>query len=246
LFHINIFLKYFPEHPNLFTLEGQIEHKIDFISKYVPSGVKLHLIGHSIGAKISVELVNHYLNDYDVSAYLLFPTLERMAQTPKGQRLALLLGPGSFRSSIRSAVVLLASVINKFPESWLISLLHWVLRVNKNLMIDEASPTIDVNVRTTLKLLQPEALERCLFMAHNELQVVGELNAEAIRKISDRLILYFGTNDHWCPLDYFDNFKRQVPEARAIVCPHQLEHAFVLNSSHHMASIVSEWLREKL
>ena len=62
------------------------------------------------------------------------------------------------------------------------------LGVNKNLMIDEASPTIDVNVRTTLKLLQPEALERCLFMAHNELQVVGELNAEAIRKISDRYL----------------------------------------------------------
>lgn len=43
-----------------------------------------------------------------------------------------------------------------------------------------------VNVRTTLKLLHPQALERSLFMAHDELQVVGALNVDHVRKHSDK------------------------------------------------------------
>ena len=37
-----------------------------------------------------------------------------------------------------------------------------------------------------MKLLHPQALERSLFMAHDELKVVGELNANDIRLHSDR------------------------------------------------------------
>lgn len=83
--------------------------------------MKLHLIGHSIGGKIAAELVKHYCNDYDINAYLLFPTLERMAQTPSGQRLRPFLGP------LRKMVVLLASVINRLPDSWVTSLLQLFL-----------------------------------------------------------------------------------------------------------------------
>ena len=59
-----------------------------------------------------------------------------------------------------------------------------------------------------------------------------------------RLVLYFGTNDHWCPLEYCHNLQRLVPEARVIICPHAFEHAFVLESSQQMADIVSEWIKE--
>lgn len=57
-----------------------------------------------------------------------------------------------------------------------------------------------------------------------------------------RLVLYFGTKDHWCPLEYCHNLQRQVPEARTIICSQQFEHAFVLKSSRQMAAIVSKWI----
>jgi len=171
------------KNPDLFTLDGQIKHKISFIDKYVGPGPKLHLVGHSIGGKIATELVKHYGSNYDVNAYLLFPTLERMAQTPSGRRLRPFLGP------LRNMVVFAASVINRLPESWVTSLLQMFLRVNRNLAVDDGSSTSDVIVRTTRKLLHPQALERCMFMAHNELQVVGELNTEEIRKFSDRSLI---------------------------------------------------------
>lgn len=108
--------------PELFTLDGQLNHKIDFVDTYVPSGVNLHFIGHSIGAKICVELVKRYRSKHNAAAYLLFPTLERMAQTPSGRKLWPILGP------LRKVVVFAASLLYRLPESWLTPVVEWAMR----------------------------------------------------------------------------------------------------------------------
>ena len=179
----------FLDSPEIFTLEGQVNHKIEFIDKYIPDGVNLHLIGHSIGAKICVELVKRYKERNNAAAYLLFPTLERMAETPQGRKMWPILGP------LRRPVILTVSLINwLMPETWLHSIVGWFLGYKAgNLAAIEnkkndinASSSVNVNVRTTVRLLHPEALERSLFMAHDEFKVVRELNAEDIRQHSDR------------------------------------------------------------
>jgi len=185
--HLLIFL--FLDNPEIFTLKGQVNHKIEFIDKFIPEGVNLHLIGHSIGAKICVELVKRYKERNNAAAYLLFPTLERMAETPQGQKMWPILGP------LRRPVILTVSLINwLMPETWLQSIVSWFLGYKAgNLAVIEntkddisASSGVHVNVRTTVRLLHPDALERSLFMAHDEFQVVRELNAEDIRQHSDR------------------------------------------------------------
>ena len=39
-------------------------------------------------------------------------------------------------------------------------------------------------------------------MGKNSLQVVDKLDFEEIKRHHRDLIIYYGTNDHWCPLDY--------------------------------------------
>lgn len=112
------------DHPELFTLEGQVVHKMHFINQYVPKDVKLHLIGHSIGSKICLELLKRFRESDDhrqAYAYLLFPTLERMAQTPNGRRMWPMLGP------LRKPLVLAVSLIYRLPELWLTTLIRWFL-----------------------------------------------------------------------------------------------------------------------
>lgn len=116
---------WFLDQPELFTLEGQVNHKIAFIETYVPADVNLHFIGHSIGSKISVELVKRYRKTHNAAGYLLFPTLERMAETPSGRKLWPMFGP------LRKTVVLAASFIYRLPESWLTTIVQWVLRKTK-------------------------------------------------------------------------------------------------------------------
>lgn len=183
-------LYFFLDCPGIFTLEGQVQHKFEFIDKYIPEGVNLHLIGHSIGAKICVELVKRYKAKHNAAAYLLFPTLERMADTPQGRKMWPLLGP------LRKPVILTVSLINwLLPETWLHSIVGWFLGYKGASLeaiegtkdgFSASSSAVHVNVRTTVRYLLPEALERSLFMAHDEFQVVRELNAEDIRQHSDR------------------------------------------------------------
>ncbi len=185
-------------------------HKMHFINQYVPKNVKLHLIGHSIGSKICIELLTRFTESGDhrqAYAYLLFPTLERMAQTPNGQRMWPILGP------LRKPLVLAVSLIYRLPESWLTALIRWFLgrhapyyenyhalvskiinsigaKIGRQAAINGSSSASAGMINTTLRLLHPQALERSLFMAHDELKVVGPLNVEHIRQHSDKYIQF--------------------------------------------------------
>lgn len=53
--------------------------QLEFIRKYIPADVKIHLVGHSIGAYISLQLFEFDdISERIHHCYLLFPTLEYM------------------------------------------------------------------------------------------------------------------------------------------------------------------------
>ena len=86
----------------LYGLDGQIRHKLAFIYATLTKDCKITFIGHSIGCQIIMELMKE-LSYEDVicdktkpvsqtisalninKAYFLFPTIERMRQTPAGR-----------------------------------------------------------------------------------------------------------------------------------------------------------------
>ena len=85
---------------DLYSLDGQIRHKIAFIEEFLPASCEITFIGHSIGCKIILEIMkelNSRQSQYKISnesvcqdqevhkSYLLFPTIERMKQTPAGR-----------------------------------------------------------------------------------------------------------------------------------------------------------------
>ena len=49
--------------PRVFTLEGQIQHKIHFIQEFIPDDVEIVLIGHSFGAYMTVEIMERLDSD---------------------------------------------------------------------------------------------------------------------------------------------------------------------------------------
>lgn len=74
------------EDPELYNLEGQILHKVEFVKQFVPESRNIYFIGHSVGAKIVLELLKHKeIETRTKKCYLLFPTLEHIAKTPNGK-----------------------------------------------------------------------------------------------------------------------------------------------------------------
>lgn len=45
---------------NLYNLAGQIEHKVDLFNNHIDKQSKLHIVGHSIGAWIVLEMVGYW------------------------------------------------------------------------------------------------------------------------------------------------------------------------------------------
>ena len=84
----------------MYGLNGQINHKMAFLDEFLPASCKITFIGHSIGCKIILEIMKelslrHNQNGKSIQtinqslsihkSYLLFPTIERMKQTPAGR-----------------------------------------------------------------------------------------------------------------------------------------------------------------
>ena len=71
---------------HLYNFKGQVEHKYDFITRFVPKDKNIYMIGHSLGAKLVIELMkNEDLCTKMQQTYLLFPTLEHMSETRNGR-----------------------------------------------------------------------------------------------------------------------------------------------------------------
>ncbi|KAJ8723996.1 hypothetical protein PYW07_007976 [Mythimna separata] len=77
----------YPRTWTLYNTEGQIEHKLDLLNNYFDKRAKLHVIGHSIGAWMLMELLhkNDHLIERLSSVNLLFPTLQNFSSTKNGK-----------------------------------------------------------------------------------------------------------------------------------------------------------------
>lgn len=71
--------------PDFYNFKGQVKHKKDFISTYIPEYKNIYLIGHSVGAKVCVELMKdpNFANRVK-QVHLVTPTLQHIANTPNG------------------------------------------------------------------------------------------------------------------------------------------------------------------
>jgi pimeloyl-ACP methyl ester carboxylesterase len=220
------------QNPELYNLDGQIEHKLAFIEKYIPENMKIILVGHSIGAKMILEILkNNDVKSRVLKAYLLFPTIERMAESPNGRLMT------GVVKHIVPVILFLVWVFTFFPvfvKKFLLSV-HFILR---------SIPTC--HVKPTMKLMNPTVLGNVFFLGMDEMEKVKELDKDSLRDLSDLLFLYYGTTDGWVPLEYWKAMAQNNPEVKCMVCEKRIDHAFVLRYNSEMADILLDLIQEHL
>ncbi|KAF4524799.1 hypothetical protein B566_EDAN010174, partial [Ephemera danica] len=214
--------------PHLYDLPGQIAHKVEFINKYIPTDVKIHLIGHSVGCYIILNMLKNKLIDHEICmSYMLFPAVERIGISPNGKVfnffekyfLWLILFASAFFS-------ILPKVIGKALVSAYFLLEGTLLK----------------NVRTTMHLINPVILRHIFFLAADEMKNITDLDSDTIMAHKSKLLFYYGKKDGWCPLQYYHDMKQRLPEINAVTSTTDMRHAFVLNSSKEMASHLGKWI----
>ncbi|XP_068793176.1 lipid droplet-associated hydrolase isoform X3 [Struthio camelus] len=217
---------------DVFGLNGQVEHKLNFLKKNVSKDIKLVLIAHSIGCYITLEMMKRASELQVLRSVLLFPTIERIAQSPQGKLMTPLL------CKLRYILYMPVYLLSFLPEGVKASLVRFALRGMKS--CDESSITTSVN------LFSVDCIANILYMASQEMMKVVERDSTTIKQNLKKLIFYYGIGDSWCPQHYYDEIKMDFPDGDIRLCEKGLRHAFVLDASNEMASMITDWLQDDL
>lgn len=175
-------------------------------------------------------LKNSEINKKIINAYLLFPTIERMAASSNGKLFTNLLYP--IRKLVQYLIFLFC-LLPVFIRTYLIYF-YFILSSIPNCFLG-----------TTLNYLQVSVMQKVLFLANDEMERVTDLDENAIKQHQTRIKLYYGATDGWTPLKYYTELKEKFPNIDAQVCKRNYAHAFVLKSSGEMAVLTAEWILGK-
>jgi predicted alpha/beta hydrolase family esterase len=235
-------------------LDQQVDDKIKYIeNKLLKSNSKkidIILIGHSIGCYIILKMLSKIkernLNINVKKSILIFPTIERMKISPQGKRVTPLL---NYLLKFLLFVVFLVSMI---PRKILEKLVKLTFNLRKN------SSIVDENVvKASLHMVSSySCVKSLLLMAKHEMNAVEKLNFEEIKNHHKDLILYYGTKDHWCPIDYYHDMKQHYENHLSdfnhskslLLDENNLEHAFLidLKQTEIMSKLTAKWIKDIL
>ena len=212
-------------------LDGQIAHKLKFIQDYIPEDTPLILIGHSIGCYMILKIMDVIDTSRVIQSCLLFPTIERMAESPKGSTFTKMSG--------------FLGAVGHLPVYPLYYLTPNFLRYQMaKLYFMGKAP--EGAVQATVRLVNPNCVANSLYLAKTEMAQVKDLDHDMVRRHKEKLMFYYGKSDHWCPIEYAEAMKASHPDADIRICARGFEHAFVLTNSKGMAEVLWDWLIEKL
>jgi len=211
-----------------YILEDQIQHKIDFIQQFIDHKTRVILIGHSIGCKVIKEIFKRNQDHHISDVYFLFPTIENMMKTDRGKEVHLM--TTHFRLPLIWTLTVLLAIIPKF-----------VFRFLVRRYLSDSSDAIH---KAVFSLANSNHVNNSLVMARDELEIVNDLDKEAIKNMVGKLRVYYGLTDGWCPLTFRDNLLQVegMDESIAVVDSHGMEHAFVMRDGHKLGEVVAHWM----
>ncbi|KAA0189585.1 hypothetical protein HAZT_HAZT001847 [Hyalella azteca] len=224
------------------TVDREVEHKIQFIRSHVPHGSQLRLVGHSIGCQMILQVLDELDNVEAIGVandsfkidqcYMLFPTIERMKDSPRGRTLWPVL---AYCRWLPPFICSCVSIMPNFVKEKLASVI---------LYDGSGVPLLDSVVESFITNVRPDMVRNMLDLAHNELETVVDLDIDAVSRHKSKLVFYYGSNDHWSPVKYKEDLVEKVPGVVAFVCQKNINHAFVVRQAREMASELAIIIKE--
>ena len=236
------------------NLDQQVDDKIKYIENNIlksnSKNIDIILIGHSIGCYIILKMLKtikqRNLNINVKKSVLIFPTIERMSRSPQGQKVTPVL---NYLLKIVLFIVFLVSIL---PRKVLEKLVKLTFSFRRN------SSVVDENVvKASLHMVSSySCVKSLLLMAKDEMALVNKLNFDEIKSHHKDIIMYYGTKDHWCPIDYYHDMRQHYENHLSdfdhsnslLLDENNLEHAFLidLKQTEIMSKLTANWIKDIL
>ncbi|XP_045795880.1 lipid droplet-associated hydrolase isoform X1 [Trifolium pratense] len=187
------------EHGRLFSLQEQIDHKIDFIKEELQDiKIPIILVGHSIGSYTSIEM---------------FKKSPEKVKYCIGLYPFLTLNPHSITQSIIGKIaqsqILAAALSYLIASLGLLPVKALTFIVRKSLGKSWSANAVEA---ACSHLSQYHTMRNVLYMAMTEFKELAETPDWAfLRERKDQCAFLFGDDDHWGPLQLHEEISKQVP-----------------------------------
>ncbi|CAH9068446.1 unnamed protein product [Cuscuta epithymum] len=202
------------EFGRLFSLQAQIDHKMNFIEQEFNNvEVPIILVGHSIGSYISLEIFKRLQKEVGFCIGL-YPFLTVNTKSWTQSFIKKIAASRSISAMLSSIVACLGML-----PAWIST--YFVKKYVGKLW----SPTA-VDALCT-HLLQFHTMQNVLFMAMTEFDKLSEaLDWAFLRDNRSQIAFLFGDDDHWGPVHVLEEICEKVPGAVVTVEEEGHSHAF--------------------
>ncbi|KAK9887683.1 hypothetical protein WA026_000005 [Henosepilachna vigintioctopunctata] len=208
---------------NTLGLKEQVKQKVSFFEKYIPEFSKVHLIGHSVGCHMVLELLKEpSIEQRVLKAYLLFPLIERLSEGKKG--------------------ISLKKYKNFQPILIFFAWLFFVLPFTISGFLLKMCGIPEKDIPFIIATCNPKVLKQVLFVANEEIEQIKERDNEVIKKNINKIRMLYEKNDGWFPNTCFSELKSDFPQLKLELS--NFKHAFYLQTSMEVADVVSKWMSE--
>ncbi|KAL4477078.1 hypothetical protein ABPG72_015391 [Tetrahymena utriculariae] len=224
---------------NDFSLTDQIDQKVEFMNylfkKYPKS--RFILISHSIGSYAVLNMLDRIPSEKIVFSYKLYPVIERIKETPNGIHKAKLpYFPYIYLSSFA------VGFFSYLPMS--------LKRVISKMYLESELDNVKEDVSDMAEIFATYAtysnFYSMLYMTRTEYQMLNERQAKLLDKFSQKMMLYYGIDDAWCPVQYYKDIRIDMPHLNANLDEKGFLHAFVIGGSTLKSELISGWIKQKL
>ncbi|KAG1445256.1 hypothetical protein G6F56_009977 [Rhizopus delemar] len=194
----------------LYSLEDQIQHKVECLDTLIEENgpeTKIILIGHSIGAYISAEVLKKRPNHGIKRVIALFPTLRDIGVTPNGIYIS------------QEPPKKLVNWVPTFAFGAAGSLISWMSPPLRQFLVQsftkQSGPGLEV---TAHQLLHSSVLKNVITMARFEMDSVKDLDHEFYNQHLEKFIIYYSENDQWAPKDHYDYMVEHFEKGNQYIC----------------------------
>jgi len=229
----------------LFSNQQQIEAKIAFFDmlkakpEYAHPDTKFYFLAHSLGAYMVLRLFEERPNSGITKAFLLFPAIHEIEETPRG---------------ISTFRFVKTEFERKVASTLCIGLDYIPDLFKQFLAMVFASQSVGESKITAKELLSCQALSNVIHLTQYERSDVKSIEEhfDFIHKHMNELFFYYCVSDGWAPKEHYYLLKEKLPEHtkynNIILDESDIPHAFVIgeNWSRKVAEhIVYDWLKVK-
>ncbi|KAG5501783.1 hypothetical protein JKF63_04052 [Porcisia hertigi] len=209
----------------VFSLAEQIDIADSFVAALLNRNAEVkynsnvYVGGHSIGGFVALQMVARYSSIKKCIG--LCPVLSHIRESPNGRRLFFL-----GNTLVQWVLSMLAALLGLLPYAWRLFLITWW------------APQLSLPLAEAFaRHFHRWAVVNPLYMAMTEFRMLLQPDVPLLRRVQERLVLYYVKEDGWVPLSFAEAIRAVCPKLGAYVIEEDplVSHPWCLDQSEIVA-----------